>query len=325
MAFNQQLYNDLYCLRQRIKDCEKRRYGRAPSVCSDSSLYEIAKLCPKKLTDFESVPGIGRTFIDNYGKKFLDVILKHTEVQNEKKVDLSSSAADTLKELEKKLVSINRRNRLLYMPKLSNKYAFDMFEVGKQKLDGLLYGKEPSITLAKMGNYSDGDSLKAAMRFKRIAQLLREVNKDLRDKGQNDLYVGYPYVIGRIPGENFDIRAPLALFPVTAEKTATEIKISLDESRDVIFNNTLVLAYFKFNNITKPLPADVIENVGEHSLWSTVIDFYSENEIHIKDNKTEFLKFREYKSEEFPRYNNGELYSENCAILGKFPICSNSI
>ena len=66
--------------------------------------------------------------IDNYGKEFLVVILKYTEVQTEKKINLSSSAADTLKELEKKLVSINRRNRLLYMPKLSNKYAFDMLE-----------------------------------------------------------------------------------------------------------------------------------------------------------------------------------------------------
>ena len=325
MAFNQQLYNDLYRLRQRIKDRERQLQGRTPTVCSDNALYEIAELCPKKLSDFESVSGIGKAFIDNYGKEFLVVILKYTEVQTEKKINLSSSAADTLKELEKKLVSINRRNRLLYMPKLSNKYAFDMYELGEQKLGGLLYGKEPSITLANMGNFSDGDSQKETLRFKRIAQLLREVNKDLRDKGQNDLYIGYPYVIGRIPGENFDVRAPLALFPVTAEKTATTIKLSLDESRDVIFNNTLVLAYFKFNNITNPLPSDVVESVSEHSLWSTVLDFYSENEIHIKDKRTELLKFKEYKAEEFPHFNNGELYIENCAILGKFPICSNSI
>jgi len=325
MAFNKQLYIDLCQLRQRIKDRERQLHGRAPAVCSDNALYEIAELCPKKLSDFESISGIGKTFINNYGKEFLVVILKYTEAQTEKKVNLSSSVADTLKELEKKLVCINRRNRLLYMPKLSNKYAFDMFELGLQKLNSLLYGKEPSITLANISNSADVDAQKELIKFKRIAQLLREINKDLRDKGQNDLYIGYPYVIGRIPGENFDLRAPLVLFPVTAEKTATAIKLSLDETRDVIFNNTLVLAYFKFNNIKKPLPSDVAENIDENSLWSIVLDFYTNNEFFIKDNKTEFTKFREYKADEFPHFNNGELYLENCAILGKFPICSSSI
>ena len=90
MAFNQQLYNDLYRLRQRIKDREKQLQGRAPTVCSDNALYEIAELCPKKLSDFESISGIGKAFIDNYGKEFLVVILKYTEVQTEKKINISS-------------------------------------------------------------------------------------------------------------------------------------------------------------------------------------------------------------------------------------------
>ena len=321
MDFNQQLYNDLYYLRQRIKNRERQAQGRAPTVCSDSALYEIAELCPKKLSDFEGVSGVGRAFIDNYGEEFLAIILKHTEAQTEKKINLSSSVAQTLKELEKKLVSINRRNRLLYMPKLSNNYAFDMYELGEQKLCELLYGKVPSITLADIGNPSPEES----QQFKKIAQLLREVNKDLRDKGQNDLYIGYPYVIGRIPGEDFDVRAPLALFPVVADKTATTIKLYPDDRRDVIFNNTLVLAHFKFNSITSPLPSEVAENVSEDSFWQAVLDFYAENEIYIKDKRPAFSSFKEYRAEEFPRFNGGELYLENCAILGKFPICSNSI
>ena len=71
---NQLLYNDLYRLRQRIKDRERQVQGRAPTVCTDNALYEIAELCPKKLTDFQSVSGIGKTFIENYGEEFLAVI-----------------------------------------------------------------------------------------------------------------------------------------------------------------------------------------------------------------------------------------------------------
>lgn len=325
MAINQRLYNELYRLRQRIKERERQLQGRAPTVCTDSALYEIAELCPKKLSDFESVSGIGKAFIENYGNEFLTVILKHTEVQTEKKINITSSAAETLKELEKKLVSINRRNRLLYMPKVSNKYAFDMFEVGANYLFNLLYGKVPAITLANISGTNEADAQNELYRFKRIAQLLREINKDLRDKGQNDLYIGYPFVIGRIPGENFDVRAPLALFPVKAEKTPTSIKISLDESRDVVFNTTLILAYFKFNNVSKPLPSDVVESVNENSFLSSLVQFYAENEIHLKGEDSEFAKFREYKADEFPQYRSGELYLEKCAILGKFPICSSSI
>ncbi|MBE7067190.1 MAG: DUF4011 domain-containing protein [Ruminococcaceae bacterium] len=325
MAINQKLYDELYDLRQKIKDHERWTHGRAPTVCSDKALYEITELCPKKLSDFEGVSGIGKAFIENYGKAFLTVILKYTEVQTEKKIDITSSAAETLKELEKKLVSINRRNRLLYMPKAVNKYAYDLFDDGKNHLFDLIYGKTLTLTLANISGTTESDARKEFSKFKRLSQLLREVNKELRDKGQNDLYIGYPFVIGRIPGENFDLRAPLALFPVTAEKTATSIKVSMDESRDIVYNTTLLLAHFKFNNVNKPLPSDVIEKVSETSFFDSLIKFYAENEFYIADNNDKLVKFREYKFDEFPHYKSGELHLEKCAVLGKFPICSSSI
>ena len=325
MTTNQQLYSELYRLRQRIKDRERQMHGRTPTVCSDYALDEMEELRPKKLSDFEGITGIGKTFIENYGKEFLAVILKYTEVQTEKKVHITSSVAETLKELEKKLVSINRRNRLLYMPKLSNKYAFDMYDVGANSLFSLLYGSAHSITLADTNGSNEEEAQKEFVKFKRLTQLLREINQDLRDKGQNDLYIGYPFVIGRIPGENFDVRAPLALFPINAEKTPTTIKISLDESRDIVFNTTLILAYFKFNNVSKPLPNEVIENINENSFLSSVVKFYSENEIYVTENGGALCKFQEFKAEEFPHFRSGELHLENCAILGKFPICSSSI
>ncbi len=380
MSFNQQhLYNELLYLRQRIKNRERKLHGRAPTVCTDAALYEMAELCPKKLADFEGVSGIGKTFIENYGEEFLAVILSKTETQTEKTVTMTSSAKNTLKELEKKLVSINRRNRLLYMPKLSTKYSFDLYEIGAESISKLIYGKASTITLADIENAFWDDFDREISKFKRIASLLREVNKDLRDKGQNDLYIGYPYVIGRVPGEDFDVRAPLVLFPVSVEKTATSIKLSMDEKRDIIYNTTFILAYFKFNNITKPLPSDVIESVSESGFLDSIISFYSENDIHIKSNVhvdnivsmqdnmpmesstsmgssisiesnkpiesnvsiesnapinsdssinyniSKLVKFHEYKAKEFPRFNCGELYIENCAVLGKFPICSSAI
>ena len=324
MAFNQKLYNDLVYLRQSIKDRERKLQGRAPTVCTDAALYEMVELCPKKLSDFAGVTGIGKAFIDNYGKAFLSVILKHTETQTEKKVKMTTSAEETLKELEKKLVSISRRNRLLYMPKISNKYAFDLFEVGPETIKSFIYGKTQAVTLAQFENVTGDAFEKELSKYKRVTQLLREINKDLREKGQNDLYIGYPFVRGRVTGENFDVRAPLALIPVKVDKSTTAITVSLDESRDSIYNTTLILANFKFNNITRPLPTETIDSIND-TFFSSLVKFYSDNEMKIRNSGETIVKFHDFKADEFPRYSNGEFVLENCAILGKFPICSSSI
>lgn len=92
---------------------------------------------------------------------------------------------------------------------------------------------------------------------------MREVTKDVRESGQNDLYVGYPYVIGRMSGEDFNIRAPLALFPVSLERDNENVYIKLDESRDVLYNNNLILTQYKFSGLNRELPNPVIEEVKD--------------------------------------------------------------
>ena len=317
------LYNELLRLRRIIKDEGRLAHGRAPLVCNDDALLEIVEMRPKKLSDFESITGIGKTFIENYGDAFLQIILKYEEVPTEKTITMSTSAADTLKELEKKLVSINRRNRLLYMPKIANKYAFDLFNTNNDYLNSILSGNNSFVTICDLTNNYDEQIEES--RYKKLVRLLREINKDFRDKGQNDLYIGYPFAIGRLQGENFDVRAPLALFPVMVDRTTTSIKIALDTTRDIVYNTTLILANFKFNNISKPLPSDTIERYTKGTFIEDLIDFYQKNDITLKRTKENIHKFKEFKSEEFPHYRSGELYIENCAVLGKFPIYSNSI
>lgn len=100
-------------------------------------------------------------------------------------------------------------------------------------------------------------------KFKKLLTLMREVTKDVRESGQNDLYVGYPYVIGRMSGEDFNIRAPLALFPVSLERDNENVYIKLDESRDVLYNNNLILTQYKFSGLNRELPNPVIEEVKD--------------------------------------------------------------
>lgn len=325
MAVNEKMYNELYRCRQDIKGIIKAKTGKAPLVCSDDALWAIAELCPKKLSDFESVPGIGQTFIKSYGQFFITRIRNYEETEMEKTVDIAPSVMDTMKELEKNLVSINKRNRLLYMPKIVNKYAFDLFVMGEDCVNKLLFGKRSFVTICDMSQVTDDTAQMEESKYKKITQLLREVNKDLREKGQNDLYIAYPFVIGRLAGEDFDVRAPLALFPVVAERTAAMVRIKIDESRDVIYNNALILAHYKYNNILKPLPAETVENYSDDVFMDSLLSFYAESDMKIQCGSRNLRSFVDYKADEFPKHRAGELILEPCALLGKFPICSSSI
>ncbi len=325
MAVNKQMYDELYRLRATIKNTRKTAEGRTPLVCTDEALEEIAELCPKKLSDFEGITGIGKTFIENYGEEFLNVILKYESVPAEKTVPIKPEVAKTLKELEKKLVSINRRNRLLYMAKTAGKYSFDLYTSGPAVAENIIFtGKK--VTVCNIANLDERPQSDEEWQiYRKIVQILREVNKDLRDKGQNDLYIGYPFVIGKLTGEDFDVRAPLALFPVTAERTAGKITVQLDDTRDVIYNTTLILANFKFNGITKPLPDDDVDDISCESFITSLLEFYKENGLAIEDGDRMMKKFTEYKADEFPKLVPGRLCLEPCAVLGKFPIRSSSV
>lgn len=321
MPYNEEIFRELYQLRQQIKDRGRRIQGKTPLVCTDDALRSITELCPKKISDFDGIPGVGKTFVEKYGEQFLQVILKYAETPNEKTVHMTKAASDILKELEKKLVSINSRNRLLYLPRLAAKYGFDLTAASKECTEKIIFGGGRPVTICNMKQ----NSRQEENNYRKIVQLLREVNKDLREKGQNDLYVGYPFVIGRLQGENFNVRAPLALFPVAAERTPNEIGLSLDESRDAIFNIPLVLAFFKFNNILKPLPSDVLENDAKASFESDILSFYAEQGIEIAGKLQEISSFQEYTADSFPRYHSGHLELESCAVLGKFPVRDSSI
>lgn len=314
------LYAKLSGLRTSIKNKERAVTGRAPVVCSDDALFAIAELEPTKLSDLEGVPGVGHAFIENYGQMFVDVVNEHVKKEDDPTLDISSTAESTLKELEKKLVSINRRNRLLYMPKLSNKYAFDLLADATNSPFDIIFG-DSEVVICDLSSSEE----KEGKKYRSAVSLLREIDKDLRDKGQNDLYIGYPFVIGRIPGENFDIRCPLALFPVKANRTSTKISVSYDDSRDALYNTTLILAYYKFNNINKPLPEAVIDEIDKGTFLSNLYNFYTENEIKLEFRDNVLSRFKEYKASEFPKFNPGELYVVHNVILGKYPVCSSSI
>ena len=71
MERNSELFDALYLLRQQIREREKARTGRTPTVCPDDALREMVRLMPQKASDFYSIGGVGPAFVENFANEFL--------------------------------------------------------------------------------------------------------------------------------------------------------------------------------------------------------------------------------------------------------------
>ena len=69
-----ELFEALYLLRQQIREREKAKTGRTPTVCPDDALREMIRLMPQKASDFYSIGGVGPAFVENFAPEFLAVI-----------------------------------------------------------------------------------------------------------------------------------------------------------------------------------------------------------------------------------------------------------
>ncbi len=324
MEHNLELFDALYLLRQKIREREKAKTGRTPTVCPDDALREMARLMPQKASDFYSIAGIGPAFVENFAPEFLAVIKGGKTSGNQ--TEVSDHVEETLRELSKKLININKTNRMLFLPKLAAKYAVDLFDAnGRYNPLEILFGEDKPMVISETTDQDLPRTNPARERYKNLVNLIRESTREMRDKGQNDLYIGYPFVQGCLTNGEFGIRAPLCLFPVVLDRSTTSISIALDPTRDVVYNSTLILAHYKFNSITSPMPDCVPEEIDPDTFLQSLLDFYAASDIRIEYNSDELKKFTEYPGETFPHYTRGTLKLVHNIVVGKFPAYSNAI
>ena len=312
-------------LRQSLKEREKLKTGRTPQICSDESIREMVRLMPRKPSDFLSIPGVGQAFVENFARDFLILLADYNGAAEAPAAN--RSVDETLRELSKKLININRNNRMLFLPRLSPKYAVDLFDASGSynPLDILFGDSKGPITIADVSSQDLPRTDPTRERYRNLVGLIRETVRDMRDKGQNDLYIGYPFVQGNLVNGEFGIRAPLCLFPVTLDRSTANITVQADPTRDIIYNGTLILAHDKFNSITTPLPDCSVEEIDPETFLQNLLDFYKENDIRIEYDSDELKKFKEYPGESFPHYARGTLKLVHNIVIGKFPAYSNSI
>jgi len=320
MGLEDDLYSELLDLRDYIRESRAYSNGRSPPVCSDEALKEMAQRVPTRLDDLTAIPGVGARFVELYGDEFLAVTRKYA-ITAAKGSTMDPQMTQVLREFQKKLTNISKGNRLLYQPRIQRKNAFDLMTIPKIDIFGLMFGDKHSLRIC---DTADGpESLKM---YRHLNEIIREVNRDLREKGQYDLYIAYPFVEGRLADEDaFDIRAPLALFPVVLEKDSRSITLKMDDTRDVVYNNSFILAFSKFSGRRRHLVSNVVEEYYKDSFVSMMADFYRDQGIVLDITHERPSEFMEYKADGFPKYQAGYLKVTYNLVLGKYPTYSSYI
>ena len=286
-------------LRKRAKLRAESKSKDKPVVITDKEIDTLVVNKPLTKEELNKLVKIDYRYQD----EFL-VIIKSIINNKSNYLDLSENVKNTIKELEKKLVEINKRNRMLYLPKLPAA-SYDLNSSLNDPFDLIFRGKTFKIT----SNSSET--------FKLFNSVYRDVSKTYRDKGIMDLYVGYPFIKGKI-ADDFYIHAPLALFPINIEKGIDYIRLKLDSKREICYNSHLILANYKFNDVNKSLPNTIIEDVNLANFMNNLIDFYAEEGIHFYAVHKNLEPFVSVNADSLKYYRVGDFSIESYAILTRF-------
>lgn len=326
------LYIKLNQLRDQIKkeNNKKRRKDKTIShhIVSDESLESICSLIPRTIEEFKVIRGIGDAFIENYASRFLMVIHEHL-INEKSQMSASQKELEILNKLSNKLVNINQKNRLLYNGRLSNKYGYDLLRMDEKKaqklVDAFLNEDGNKSQVVTKVAYDKGKLTKARDDFNALKSLYRQVQVYKVEKGQEVLYVGYPFVEGRFLYDDFKVKAPLLLFPAKLDVVNNEYRVSFDQSRDIVYNTTLILAANKFNNKNEVIPDGVVENISKEHFIDDAITFFKSYNIEIQANEVELEAFKDTTNSNFPLYQDEVFRLKGYCVLGAFPTFSNSI
>ncbi|GGD61318.1 ATPase AAA [Emticicia aquatilis] len=149
-----------------------------------------------------------------------------------------------------------------------------------------------------------------------------------QERGAEDLYVGYPFVKGKL-SDGTVVRCPLLFFPVTLKNSGDGKKWLLERREESIsLNRSFLLAYSHFNQIkiNDDLLETSFDDFSKESLVfrTQLYELLKNSPVEINFNQdnfteqlTDFQKFTKSDLEQLER--NGELKLFPQAVLGIFP------
>lgn len=172
---------------------------------------------------------------------------------------------------------------------------------------------------------------------KNLDKLFNEIDAKERETGLYELYLGYPFVEGKLL-DSTTVRAPLFLFPSSIYKRDGEWFFKNLNKEKIYINKVFLMACKDINKVNIESIEEEYEEINEFFKDIQKIegydDFFEEIKkwgknnnilIDISNFEKEFETVRDYKKENYKIYKDGELVLKNHIVLGQFSVGSNGI
>ncbi|MES2796555.1 MAG: AAA domain-containing protein, partial [Bacteroidota bacterium] len=235
-----------------------------------------------------------------------------------------------LKSYLKRLTNLSSRNKSLLLLKDSFEQFIDLhqfdFVNGKKSYEivNQIVAEKKSIYLCDEIDPRFEKVNELSKRLRRIARTEKFIEQE---RGSEDLYVGYPFVQGKLLDDTV-VRCPLLFFPITLKLEKQKWNIIKRENEPVSFNRSLLLAYSYFNHakIEDDFLEKTFEDFSKDSLEfrTELYEFLKNSPLALNFNQelfTDSLQNFEklLKSDLDLSEKNGELKLHQKAVLGIFP------
>lgn len=155
-----------------------------------------------------------------------------------------------------------------------------------------------------------------------LKSLDKEINDVYKETGRYELYIGYPFIEGKLKDDTF-IKSPLFLFPIRFNKKGDAFDIENISESNIFLNKVLLLAISKFNGVNLDNIETEYDKLDENFI-ENILKKLEEEKVYIDYKDSEIEKFIEYTNTTLPKYDLGYLKVSNNMIIGQFSI-ANSI
>ncbi|MBK6267004.1 DUF4011 domain-containing protein [Marivirga sp. S37H4] len=230
----------------------------------------------------------------------------------------------------KRLTNLSSSNRSLLLLRLISDQAIDLhdfdFILNKPSFSLIeaLLAQKKEIPLAAI---SDPRMESNNILSKKLKKLQRIEKFIYDERGAKDLYVGWPFVRGKLQGGTM-VRCPLIFFPVEILQKDDQWVIQLREEVNITFNKTFLLAYAFFHGIK--IHDDLLEKVFEiydsdsRVFRTQLYQIFKESTVNLNFNQDNFIDklqpFQNFKKTDFEEeQKEGEIKLFPEAVLGIFP------
>lgn len=234
-----------------------------------------------------------------------------------------------LKAFQRKLTNLTGNNKSLVQLRLSSVQDIDVddFDFLENKpsfeIIEFLFSSKRVLDLCA---FSDPRNASVNESSKRLKKIERQEKMLFEERGVKDLYLGWPFVTGKLKSGT-SVRCPLLFFPVAIEQKDNVWRLHKRKETAITFNKSFLLAYSYYNEVK--ISEEFLETVFDDSQDSQLFrnqlyEFLKGSPLEINFNSELFenrlKRFDSYKKDAFEsEYKEGVIHLTNQSVIGVYP------